>query len=342
MMKLGYQKWIDIYKGIAILLIVLGHGILPERVYGILFAFHLPLFFYLSGYTIEENLDRYKFDQFFIQKFYRIILPYFLALFSFIPIQIIYSNSFTFGELMTRIYNLVETFVLSSPDALSSNQFSTFLWFFPLFFVFQISLFFIFKYLKKWMLYILLSFTVMALFLFYYANIGDYSSSSILWGLDKLPLVLIFGLLSHLGKQFIARIEKYGRIEIIFVLFVVLVSMPENFRFELLSMSAPSIPMFVFYSFMGFVMVYFVSKEVEISYKILGKLIGEIGKKSMQILYSHSLIHYFVYPLIGLISLGHMYFNVIMMIGSIVSYPLIVFICRNNIEKIEKFLQHNS
>lgn len=44
--------WIDIAKGLAILLMIIGHELRPQsHLYVLIFSFHMPLFFILSGYT---------------------------------------------------------------------------------------------------------------------------------------------------------------------------------------------------------------------------------------------------------------------------------------------------
>ena len=52
-------EWIDIAKGIAILAMVAGHvSLLPwEPVRKLIFSFHMPLFFILSGYTTKQAID---------------------------------------------------------------------------------------------------------------------------------------------------------------------------------------------------------------------------------------------------------------------------------------------
>lgn len=48
--------WIDWCKGFGILLVVLGHTYgIPEVLHLLIYAFHMPLFFILSGWTISNN-----------------------------------------------------------------------------------------------------------------------------------------------------------------------------------------------------------------------------------------------------------------------------------------------
>lgn len=71
------QKWIDNAKGIAILLVIIGHvsGNLEglwnfKFVYGI----HLVMFFLLSGYTSKKKAITREFIN---QRFNRLMIPYF-------------------------------------------------------------------------------------------------------------------------------------------------------------------------------------------------------------------------------------------------------------------------
>ncbi len=46
---------IDIAKGIAIILMVVGHSCCPEGLYKLIYSFHMPLFYILSGYFLKED-----------------------------------------------------------------------------------------------------------------------------------------------------------------------------------------------------------------------------------------------------------------------------------------------
>lgn len=49
-------EWIDIAKGFACLLVIVGHTISPESaLYRYIFSFHMPLFFILAGYTFNPK-----------------------------------------------------------------------------------------------------------------------------------------------------------------------------------------------------------------------------------------------------------------------------------------------
>lgn len=55
--------WVDIFKGIAITLMVAGHAGSPMNVY--IYLFHMPAFIFISGYTY--NGKKYNFVDYIIK-----------------------------------------------------------------------------------------------------------------------------------------------------------------------------------------------------------------------------------------------------------------------------------
>lgn len=74
-----YQKnrieWIDTAKGIGIILVFLGHADF-EPFSKIIYMFHIPLFFFISGFLFHFNEDD-NFKSFSLKKIKSIIIPYF-------------------------------------------------------------------------------------------------------------------------------------------------------------------------------------------------------------------------------------------------------------------------
>lgn len=59
----GRIEWVDIAKGIAIILMVIGHEVNNIDIHTAIFSFHMPLFFILSGYTSSRVNDFSKFSR---------------------------------------------------------------------------------------------------------------------------------------------------------------------------------------------------------------------------------------------------------------------------------------
>ena len=62
-MKEKHLNWIDLAKGIGIILVLIGHSkFLPITLKNYIYSFHMPLFFILSGYVFS---NKYNFKDFY-------------------------------------------------------------------------------------------------------------------------------------------------------------------------------------------------------------------------------------------------------------------------------------
>lgn len=78
-MKSGRISWIDFAKGIAILLVVFGHiSFLPSPILGVIYSFHMPLFFFLSGVLLFRRQEAFR--SFALKKTRTLIGPYYVFL----------------------------------------------------------------------------------------------------------------------------------------------------------------------------------------------------------------------------------------------------------------------
>lgn len=79
-------QWLDTAKGIAILLMVLGHSSIPSILSNFIWAFHMPLFFIASGWT--TNRQKTDFIGFTKRKFRTLLVPFFVYSLVVLLIQI--------------------------------------------------------------------------------------------------------------------------------------------------------------------------------------------------------------------------------------------------------------
>lgn len=81
MKKKEYIEWIDIAKGILIILVVLGHSIpgphyeLDKYKLNYIYLFHMPAFFIISGY-LYKPIEKINLKGYIIKKTKRLLLPY--------------------------------------------------------------------------------------------------------------------------------------------------------------------------------------------------------------------------------------------------------------------------
>lgn len=74
-----YKNWIDVTKGIGILLVILGHNNFDQSFLTIIHTFNMPLFFFISGYLYHYRKYRQNPNNFISQKFKRLVVPYFVT-----------------------------------------------------------------------------------------------------------------------------------------------------------------------------------------------------------------------------------------------------------------------
>lgn len=67
-------QWLDTAKGIAIILMVLGHTSIPQAVSNFIWSFHMPLFFIASG--LATKWDKYTIKDYFFLKIRTLLVPF--------------------------------------------------------------------------------------------------------------------------------------------------------------------------------------------------------------------------------------------------------------------------
>lgn len=67
--------WVDYCKGVAIWLVILGHCPITHNLQRLIYSFHMPLFFILSGFFITNHTDK-TFSSVAKRRIHQIIIPY--------------------------------------------------------------------------------------------------------------------------------------------------------------------------------------------------------------------------------------------------------------------------
>lgn len=129
--KLRRLEWIDLVKGIAIGLVVIGHmlrGFVSSGMYSeyknifiyidyTIYSFHMPLFFIISGALFKNSKKLENMNQYFLfikKKVILLAIPYFVFSWIQIVIKLIMSNSVNnkvnIMDFFTIIFNPIEQF----------------------------------------------------------------------------------------------------------------------------------------------------------------------------------------------------------------------------------------
>lgn len=79
--------WIDQLRSVAFLFVILGHVALPKSAQSLIYSFHMPLFFMISGLTVNrKKLEEVDVKQYIGHQFKHLIIPYFWMSFLMYPL----------------------------------------------------------------------------------------------------------------------------------------------------------------------------------------------------------------------------------------------------------------
>jgi len=194
-------EYIDIAKGIGILLVVLGHNdfsLISPFVFQVIYSFHMPLFFLLSGFFFNPSIG---FLDLLRKRFHSVLKPYLFTIF------LIYFTSVSFEKMsfQTAIGRIIKS-LYGTGYYIEWKQ----LWFLPNLFVVSLYAFLFFALvgrlnnrILRWLI-LAATLGIASLFLkrFYPFSVSVFGKGYELFGLPfSLDLVLLSGFFFILGSE---------------------------------------------------------------------------------------------------------------------------------------------
>jgi fucose 4-O-acetylase-like acetyltransferase len=191
-------EWIDVCKGIGIFLVVLGHVYQDSPTKTWIYSFHMPLFFFLSGYLFDPNKLAYR--QFIKRRFLSLVVPYF----SFATICYLYwaviERYFRPKSMGVGVYEPILAYLYGTRS--SGMEPNMVLWFLPCLFVTEMLFLFISKSLRRRDLICL------ALVLFSVNGYwGLYRGFRMPWSIDAAFNAIVFYGIGYLIKENLSEIK---------------------------------------------------------------------------------------------------------------------------------------
>lgn len=180
------NKQIDILKGMGAILVVIGHLVPASGNIKIcLYAFHMPLFFFLSGFLFNTKKD---FKTYLKSNLKSLILPYFIfnIISLVLNLDLIFQNHFSILQILDNI------FFYNSKVAWNSS-----LWFFIVLFMTKL-LFYIFSKLcktsvKKLFVPVIVTLTLGIVLNIFHINLH--------FGISIIPFSITFFYIGYLSKE---------------------------------------------------------------------------------------------------------------------------------------------
>lgn len=263
-------EWIDIAKGILIILVVLGHSEISGVTASVINSFHMATFFFLAGMTIKLNENK---NLFIAKRLKGLIMPYIVLAFIFLGYQFMKYKIIGGGYKFDLKSGLLSIFIPVS-GRISTTVYG--LWFLPCLFLANIAVYGL-EYLYR-------SKKQLALFSYIVGSAGCiifYEITGIASILSILPFAVLWLLCGVKAKGKLDKIKLYSTqiIIVMGILFVIFVGMNyriSHVRFDLSSMTMGVWPLYILSGLAGTFFTICISIQLE-KMKILAK----IGKDSL-------------------------------------------------------------
>ena len=285
-------EYIDIAKGIGILLVALAHAdisLISPYLHRFIYSFHMPLFFFLSGYFFNPEIS---FGGLLKKRFNTILKPY------FVTILIIYIASLSFTNM--RFVNAFGR-ILRSFYATGYYIDWVQLWFLPSLFVTSLFAFILYRgvlirfnnrYVRWLILLGVQAIAVATLGLFYPFSVSLLGKSYELYGLPfSLDLVLLSGFFYILGNEIRHTLSEktFGNLWILLgtggglILLTLLFTQRSDFNTRVFE----SFPINTIEAILGILFTLAVSKQIDLRTPRLATALKYIGQATLFILIFH-------------------------------------------------------
>lgn len=247
-------KWLDIAKGIGILLMVIGHTSIPTALSNFIWAFHMPLFFISSGWT--TNWHNSSFQEFCIKKARTLLLPF--AVYSIVVLTMLTMCGMI--SLTSWVFNGWGGYAL---------------WFIPVLYIGLVIVKFIFGIEGSVFRYgILIVVLLIGYILSYYGIILPWTLSSISYATF---LIIIGSKLKGLNKYL--HIDQPNAYRVIFFIFVTII-ISHFWRLDMcFNRILPVIPL-TLAAIVGSLMLFMISSWIEKNSNIGTKLLTAVGNET--------------------------------------------------------------
>lgn len=255
-MNINRTEWLDIAKGIGIILMVVGHSSIPKFASDFIYSFHMPLFFIASGWCTNWSKDR--FCSFIKKKSTHLLIPFVLYSFMVLIIKKIWLG----GAL---------------GDVLINGWQGTPLWFIPVLFL---SLLLAKAIMSITYIYLRLILLILLVALGVYLS---YINFRMPWTLSSVPYATIFIVLGSKARLYQDYINS-PRWWIMIGCFLVTVIVSHFFRLDMAWNNITPVTFLTIGACAGTAMIFTLSSYIEKYTYFASRLFQSIGKETYIIL----------------------------------------------------------
>lgn len=268
--------WIDVLKGLAIILVVVGHNV-NNSVSEFIYCFHMPLFFLLSGFVFSPK----PINQYISKSFKRLVIPYIAFLITIFVPQIIALLSHE--NPLDDCVHLIKTILYGG--ALLTGVYGVFWFVSVLWFATNLFNYILELHCRGWLLLILI-------LIGYLLTLIPYPLP---WNLHVVPMAVAYIWIGYLMKGYLDRM--FSSKKLFCVLAIMILLAVYLLRYEL------SIDMkYARYGIFGISMLGSIIASLSIcvlafilsTNNAICRILGYIGTASMVIMYIHLPVKYWI------------------------------------------------
>jgi len=284
-------EWLDNLRAVAIFFVVLGHTAgLPGPVEKLLFSFHMPIFFWISGLLAKESIRKESFSSFIAKRWRKRLIPYLsFSIVSYVAWFFVFRHFGTQAALnISPIRPLIGFFYGNGIN--NWLVYNTVLWFFLCLFVTEIFFYFVIKVPSRTgMILALAAFSIVG-YLDVYYNPPD--GFRLPWNIDIALTTTVFYGAGFLSKGYVLGDKKSTSLRwrlmgLSLVLYVVFSLLNQK-----VALVAGVYGNYFFFYIAAMAGIFF---WMELSYLIpSSRLLSNIGKNTLTIFSLHLLVFPFI------------------------------------------------
>lgn len=189
--------WIDTLKGIAITLVVFAHHSLPVTLNTYIYSFHMPLFFFISGFLFDFRKYAKSASNFVKRRLKSLIVPYFFFALLTCLFYFLLEKIFHFGYFKISTFYDVIYIILCAPG--DRDLVNPPLWFLPCLFVTELLFYGIAKKYYEEPRKLVLWLTATGMIGYFYAV---YTDIRLPWNADVALTAVVFYGVGNLFRKF--------------------------------------------------------------------------------------------------------------------------------------------
>lgn len=283
-------EWIDICKGLAIILVIIGHSSLETgmafNLKSIIYSFHMPLFFILSGYLFYNIKDKNKkMSDFITEKIKSLVIPY--ITFNIIILLFDLLKSFITNNQINLLYRLIGIIF-----PIRNNEYVGKTWFLIWIFLTELIYQFISTNIKDKKFI-----SILCIISFYTGFILIKKNIALPYHMDAVFVSLLFYHFGHILKE--KNIEINNKYSILFLIVIFFITTIANMciidklydtktTIDLYEMTLSFPIIYIINSICGSLLMMLISKHLNFSY--IKKILEKVGYNSLCIYGFHTII----------------------------------------------------